>query len=1363
MAITIDNSQAYNARVSSEYKKVSSLEEMKAGLLSLKNSTTTGVLPSNHPMSELVDYQASTKKYVVNGVDVSYGMGPILASDNLKLKLTDNSYKTLVSRTTGVPDAVELTNYNAWIRSQYQAATGNYDTTNPLSWDPSTGKLIRNAVTEEKIAQLATVKPEVRQIGQIKINSNYELEFAGPLDARIVTKTPETLVDPTWWLTAHKRPVYFYTGMAVTVESTGQMYIYMGYNICLKRNDVTTRYTLSMKFWKRASFEIEDIVNSGIVMPAITVKDKCTVRTHSRSSWSDTNGMFMTTTGTTDGIGITISDHMILAGQNINYKQTLQSHQRDIRNKYGIGADGFIGLSIIPIPIDVTWGNNAFHSTCERVELSNVDGPTYITNTYYDKDASGNYFVEPNTTSVIGLNYGTISINAPKNISLTTDNIDITDATKITMGDNARILANDGLSIDNGGLLNVSTRTATMKTTSSLYISSGHEMNVAAGAVALHTTGYHKKKALADGAILLQPVNFNIRRKFMYSNDASNAQVVRNIDVSIFEDGKDDEQRLADNAKRNLEIKEATKPVKQLNAYYPGLDYNYQSTFFGADTSITGFKNETNKTVAPLTELSAFQTKHSENLRISPDLLNRFAVEVGKESDTESSLTILDLSDVHNFTNAKEIKYYTDKKKWEADISTQLRKEDPSSGADTAASIINDKISILNLKNQVWINKELAVGTAINQVGDKVSLDKGYTILGSVSMLDKQEVQSFIDLVNTGTISLESFGDTSIYSHYGQVKLGLDNMVRITRDKRFVIENSGKDAYVSFTPRGTTIRNTTHTTVNGKRKEKIDGFIALESDTIKLWEDGYVLPKPKNNDSYLTFTIQGTTNTEGNSFGLDWKSLDTASTTVTVTDIINKYPELGLTETNLNRPWLYCIGEFIIPSAEITGKTELLSLNVYLSTYYFHGDVKLSIKIRPNSTDRSSYNGMFTWEGLYPIDVTMVDNTEVVNPFFEASDNHTQNVSPLWIGAYYQWHSDQDKSEETGRARYRIYTPCNGTLGCSYFTHSLETWSTSKIDWTNTPDTIAYEFEKYANNNTYKTPIAKNVVKYSEIGLGKAFTVIPFNKIKDGICKWSRLTDQVTKTIDTFVKTIKITKPVRVEIDSYNEEQKLFDFIVPDKSRASVSDYFKPTVLCYTQSTEDPSTRQLQWLTGEEFSTKFNITAGGGSSGTGTAVTKQAVTHLTKETNQTGTKSVKHYVMSYDYTHNNHNNTIDTQSYLYGSVATHNSVYYDNSGDLNATNFFSTSDKRAKKNIEPLKLKGSGVLPELVQFTFTSTNIDSYGLIAQELEEAGYPELISIEDNGLKRVNYHAAYALYIKQLQNQIDELRSEIQALKH
>ena len=272
-----------------------------------------------------------------------------------------------------------------------------------------------------------------------------------------------------------------------------------------------------------------------------------------------------------------------------------------------------------------------------------------------------------------------------------------------------------------------------------------------------------------------------------------------------------------------------------------------------------------------------------------------------------------------------------------------------------------------------------------------------------------------------------------------------------------------------------------------------------------------------------------------------------------------------------------------------------------------------------------------------------------------------------------------------------------------------------------------------------------------------------FNKIKDGICKWSRLTDQGTKTIDTFVKTIKITKPVRVEIDSYNEEQKLFDFIVPDKSRASVSDYFKPTVLCYTQSTEDPSTRQLQWLTGEEFSTKFNITAGGGGSGTGTAVMKQAVTHLTKETNQTGAKSVKHYVMSYDYTHNNHNNTIDTQSYLYGSVATHNSVYYDNSGDLNATNFFSTSDKRAKKNIEPLKLKGLGVLPELVQFTFTSTNVDSYGLIAQELEEAGYPELISIEDNGLKRVNYHAAYALYIKQLQNQIDELRSEIQALKH
>lgn len=323
-------------------------------------------------------------------------------------------------------------------------------------------------------------------------------------------------------------------------------------------------------------------------------------------------------------------------------------------------------------------------------------------------------------------------------------------------------------------------------------------------------------------------------------------------------------------------------------------------------------------------------------------------------------------------------------------------------------------------------------------------------------MLDKQEVQSFIDLVNTGTISLESFGDTSIYSHYGQVKLGLDNMVRITRDKRFVIENSGKDAYVSFTPRGTTIRNSAYTSVKGDKQEKIDGFIALESDTIKLWEDGYVLPKPKLNDSYLTFSIAGS-NTDGHSYGLEWKTLDTASSALTKSDIYKKYGDKVKDIIDIVGPYLYCIGELVVYdntfNTEVDNKSGYLSMNIYLDTYYFHGDIKLSLNFSPNNS--ALYGNKFGWDNLVPLSgVTIIDNTEIKNDI--AFDN-VSNVSPLWICGYWQKSNEKKDLDSEGNplygyTRYRIYTPTLGERGCAHFIHSLERMGSRFFDWTNEPD-----------------------------------------------------------------------------------------------------------------------------------------------------------------------------------------------------------------------------------------------------------------------------------------------------------------------
>jgi len=96
--------------------------------------------------------------------------------------------------------------------------------------------------------------------------------------------------------------------------------------------------------------------------------------------------------------------------------------------------------------------------------------------------------------------------------------------------------------------------------------------------------------------------------------------------------------------------------------------------------------------------------------------------------------------------------------------------------------------------------------------------------------------------------------------------------------------------------------------------------------------------------------------------------------------------------------------------------------------------------------------------------------------------------------------------------------------------------------------------------------------------------------------------------------------------------------------------------------------------------------------------------------------------------------------------------------------YFYSSDERLKYNIEKapwietaLKLSGR-------KFTWKHDNADSYGFIAQEVEEV-LPELIWTNDSGMKSVQYGNITAILveaIKDQQAQIDELTREISILK-
>lgn len=96
-----------------------------------------------------------------------------------------------------------------------------------------------------------------------------------------------------------------------------------------------------------------------------------------------------------------------------------------------------------------------------------------------------------------------------------------------------------------------------------------------------------------------------------------------------------------------------------------------------------------------------------------------------------------------------------------------------------------------------------------------------------------------------------------------------------------------------------------------------------------------------------------------------------------------------------------------------------------------------------------------------------------------------------------------------------------------------------------------------------------------------------------------------------------------------------------------------------------------------------------------------------------------------------------------------------------AAHFYENSDIQLKTNIQ--EILRSDNMPTIKEFDWKEDGSHSYGLIAQELEEQGYSELVSLKDDGYKTVNYSAALSLIVGKLQVKIKELEKEIEILKN
>ena len=109
-------------------------------------------------------------------------------------------------------------------------------------------------------------------------------------------------------------------------------------------------------------------------------------------------------------------------------------------------------------------------------------------------------------------------------------------------------------------------------------------------------------------------------------------------------------------------------------------------------------------------------------------------------------------------------------------------------------------------------------------------------------------------------------------------------------------------------------------------------------------------------------------------------------------------------------------------------------------------------------------------------------------------------------------------------------------------------------------------------------------------------------------------------------------------------------------------------------------------------------------------------------------------------------------------VASSKLTFNPSTGQLNATVFNSTSDRRAKENIMPI----TAALDTIqringVQFTWRETGKMSYGYIAQDIETV-LPAVVSTDSNGDKSVNYDATIAILLEA----IKELNAKVIALE-
>ena len=1137
-----------------------------------------------------------------------------------------------------------------------------------------------------------------RDQGDVQLVGNFELGYCGPLDARTVTSSRYTLVDPLWWITSAEKPVYIYRGMIVAIKASQELVMYNGADVIISDASQTAYDALKDDKWVLLS------VN----------------RQGGSQSLDDGNPIEIKTTRI---------DEPYNDRGTVNYNSSINVHPGKISlqaiydpdlnppvadTSAAIFIDASLHTSNVSIIVEDEFKGPVYQSSWDINKGFTTAGIVYdVSKTAPYK----NRFKNKSAETKIRLNTNGIQLDSSAKIlkKLNPDdpankakfiyegkyNITVTPEQLILNGlersnsstNKGRVYSN--ITMKNGNITANTRKSIAVNTSDGMFVSVANEHANIAGSYTLNATGY---------------------------NTASNVAFVNNLNWTLPDTDKliNDPSTTTDPSTDIPDISVDSSAVK--------LSGNWSFDGVVSDSKFIDSSANINTKKIQLSQGAQSYLNKTSNYRVDENVVSSFLSEL-----KNGNICTIDLTDTDNLNEPAYVLH-----RYSNDNNASIGKYDSSLFKFVQSS--SD-----NTPSELWINDNIDTSSSELKADiDKLVLSNYAVANVSSSQFNEDAIAVFSSLLNTGTVTIKSFGDISINSIAGAIKLGTDGFTKLTQNKVLSVRPN-ENTYFKVGQKGITLNSSAISLWNNIQFEQPD-----KDNQVPVYRDG----KIEWETSDFTYTVYNGTHKRG--------IFQIAEGTLSVTT------SPGVHAYDMNS----------------------IELNLISSAY------KGTIKI-----DGILYNPKTAAENGAKSCITITDNTtslsggpiHIINEF---DDKDNRDLRAFTKTNAYQTNAiDADVYTANTVSKTATYnTP--GEQQTAIATQLGATSVVSKWNQSTLATTVSTVTPRVATTNTItalnncdKSPIiiqvsqklkGENEPNYNPPPfniLVEIFVVVPPKEMvsfaTDNIVgKWvidSNRTSQEEENEALNNSNYKGHNDIHNDDLSISHYYDTFIIGANNKATTLIPILYSKNVNAVPSLVANSSLEEETKLT--DYYLKVDSNSG-----------NMSWVHSTQIPNNIKYSQIKNNssVVSKYYPLTSDSSLPESEQELKDTLKVHDKVYFDQHGDFYATNYYSSSDETLKTEIAPVKIKYDQViigvnavtgehiyrydkkeLPPIKQFKWKDNPEKlQYGFIAQELEE-NYKDLV-IEDNGIKRVNYNSAFAYLISDLYETIEKMQETIKSLR-